>query len=837
MRRKVDTGKSLCKNSSRPLSTDDIQKAKRRARLLQSWSCKLDVGKLEDVHLGQTKASELVIANPFSHLGGDFDEAGCSKANSQEPSILESNLQAFQDTTADDVHENNSVKHDVAEETGKAILIAESLLTKIEQLENQIPWTRPPEIRVDPTWRVATGEESREMEFQSERVKREKEAVYSNEVPIPSDPKEPWDIELDYDDSLTPEIPLEPIATDDSPKVVSIRTDGMQQPRESGIDVNIGQHCASLPSRFVGISDKKAFGSVNNPADTTEGSMGSGFNSDSIKKALKHVTTSNEDSGPDLELLAVLLKNPDLVFALTSDQGARFSKAETVVLLDLLKMSSVKQESFSGITNLGSNKQYSISSMGSADAEDIKHKERLIKDDIPSIQCASVQSTQGLAEPVSTAAVLPSIVSQSCHQSSTNTFYGGGYGESKDNVYVSDLGVQNKQTSLYTNDCLSQVVPFSQDNQQISLQDPQAHMYSRSENGWSQQGSVRPLPPGFSQVQPALTATEDLRPHFVRTSGPLHPPTWPMVTGQIQLKDGSPKTHGVEISSVHPMMVENGSMQATNRETSSVIASAQSALEPGPQKGNIGPLAGTVSSGHPFTKQTISQGSNRALSSSLSNGQSFVKHGPMQHGHVRAPNAPVGPVLPTSNRMQTSSRKNAVFTQGAFSERHDHHPTSSSGSVPNPFKDKGKSSSFDRVRSLVMDFGRDTGRDHTKINYLAHSHGPRPDILPPPPSYSNNMLPPVRPNFVRPEPDEWVRPTGPPANYSQGYTPRVEIGPPRNLWTPVVRDDHASPIFHQVQAPFFRMPKPELSNHPGNFRPQSPWAWNGRGSSSRLGRR
>eukprot|EP01018_Ginkgo_biloba_P031913 Gb_25347 [translate_table: standard] len=104
---------------------------------------------------------------------------------------------------------------------------------KLDDIHLAQALTRPPELRVDPTWMVAIGEESREIEFQSERVKQEKETVYSNAEFIPSDPKKLWDIELDYDDNLMPEIPLEPITADDSAKVVSIRIDGMQQLRET----------------------------------------------------------------------------------------------------------------------------------------------------------------------------------------------------------------------------------------------------------------------------------------------------------------------------------------------------------------------------------------------------------------------------------------------------------------------------------------------------------------------------------------------------------------------------------------------------------------------------
>ncbi|KAL2900429.1 Homeobox protein LUMINIDEPENDENS [Bienertia sinuspersici] len=47
---------------------------------------------------------------------------------------------------------------------------------------------------------------------------------------------------------------------------------------------------------------------------------------------------TSSQAEPDLELLAVLLKNPELVFALTSGQASGLSSEDTVKLLDLLKL-------------------------------------------------------------------------------------------------------------------------------------------------------------------------------------------------------------------------------------------------------------------------------------------------------------------------------------------------------------------------------------------------------------------------------------------------------------------------------------------------------------------
>lgn len=59
-----------------------------------------------------------------------------------------------------------------------------------------------------------------------------------------------------------------------------------------------------------------------------------------VNTAVSLATPSSQVSStaePDLELLAVLLKNPELVFALTSGQAGNLSSEETVKLLDMIK--------------------------------------------------------------------------------------------------------------------------------------------------------------------------------------------------------------------------------------------------------------------------------------------------------------------------------------------------------------------------------------------------------------------------------------------------------------------------------------------------------------------
>ena len=204
------------------------------------------------------------------------------------------------------------------------------------------------------------------------------------------------------------------------------------------------------------------------------------------------------------------------------------------------------------------------------------------------------------------------------------------------------------------------------------------------------------------------------------------------------------------------MIVERCSLIATSRVTSGAMVIAHPALKQSPMKGTSGPgpLSGMIPVGQP-TKQNMAQGS-------VSNSQSFPRQSSMQQGHIRAPIAPIMSALPVVENMQDSSSNNAGCSQGNFLERGDHNPSHSSGFVSRgAFNDKGNPGSLDRIRSLVMDFGRDTGRDHTKNSCLTpnQGHGPRLDNLHPPPSYPNNNLPPVQPNLSRAEPVEWVHST------------------------------------------------------------------------------
>nr|CAB3475352.1 unnamed protein product [Digitaria exilis] len=152
-------------------------------------------------------------------------------------------------------------------------------------------------VWIDPSWSVGAGDNSKELEVQTQRNRREKETFYASQKDIPVNPKDPWDLEMDFDDSLTPEIPI-----DQSPDADTMETDSV----------------GAGPIAAVPVEDRQIGSTSSTSAVVADGANG-------------------QDPEPDLELLTVLLKNPQLVFALTSNKGENVSSEQTVALLDTLK--------------------------------------------------------------------------------------------------------------------------------------------------------------------------------------------------------------------------------------------------------------------------------------------------------------------------------------------------------------------------------------------------------------------------------------------------------------------------------------------------------------------
>ncbi|XP_022758039.1 LOW QUALITY PROTEIN: homeobox protein LUMINIDEPENDENS-like [Durio zibethinus] len=252
-------------SQSRPMSADDIQKAKMRALFMQSKH-------------GKTGSSNGMV---------EAKSEGLNKPSTSQASFSPRVSKVPSRPAEEQKKPNTSPKTSNRLELLDPKQTMDSKESPWEKCQKiKIPWYTPPEIKLNDLWRVGAGESSKEVDVQKNRNSREKETFYYTNQEIPSNPKEPWDREMDYDDTLTPEIP-----TEQPPD-----TDCMETQVTHGEHVNSAVTLA--PSSQIG-------GGV--------------------------------EAEPDLELLAVLLKNPALVFALTSGQSGNLTSADTVKLLDMIK--------------------------------------------------------------------------------------------------------------------------------------------------------------------------------------------------------------------------------------------------------------------------------------------------------------------------------------------------------------------------------------------------------------------------------------------------------------------------------------------------------------------
>ncbi|KAF2314962.1 hypothetical protein GH714_037360 [Hevea brasiliensis] len=264
--------KAVSVSQSRPMSTDDIQKAKMRALFMQGKHGKT-VSSSNGANSMKTESSNKPSNTPFCSLIPASKIPPHPKIGEPEkPVIVPPKISDKQEGHLDPKHKMNS-KEPLGE-----------LCRRV-----QIPWQTPSEIKLNSLWRVGIGENSKEVDGQKNRNRRELETIYRTAQDIPSNPREPWDREMDYDDTLTPDIPIEqPPDADVAETQVSHN--------ENTVNNTVVAQAPSLPQIIGGGAAE-----------------------------------------PDLELLAVLLKNPELVIALTSGQAGNLSTEETVKLLDMIK--------------------------------------------------------------------------------------------------------------------------------------------------------------------------------------------------------------------------------------------------------------------------------------------------------------------------------------------------------------------------------------------------------------------------------------------------------------------------------------------------------------------
>lgn len=276
----------------RPLSADDIQKAKMRAQFMRSkYGVKTEVPR---VLSASASASASATSSSKAHVNPKVEEPATSSSSitplAPKPKIEE--------------HKEPS-KVLEASVTDK-VNVMEPLWKKCKRLP--ISWATPPEMKMNKEWSVCYGENSKEVDVQNNRIKREKEVFYNRILDIPPNPKEPWDREMDYDDSLTPEIPTDQLPDEDENMAT--------EPTQTELD----------------------------PADVTSNNAASTSTSTVSEN-------NNRTLGPDLELLAVLLKNPQIVFALTAGQGGSLTNEQMVKLLDAMKDNAARGGSIDSLVS------------------------------------------------------------------------------------------------------------------------------------------------------------------------------------------------------------------------------------------------------------------------------------------------------------------------------------------------------------------------------------------------------------------------------------------------------------------------------------------------------
>ncbi|XP_077224732.1 homeodomain-like superfamily protein isoform X2 [Tasmannia lanceolata] len=300
--RTVPVARTAAANQGRPMSSDDIQKAKMRAIFMQSKYGKVtkssDGGRpqrTEGFKLSST--SQTSDAQLVSKSLQPKKEEGISNASETSSALpVSKTFEPVKEVDKEPLEFGLTTLQNLLEtsiDSKSKSVLQEPLWEKLKR--HAIPWQMPPELMINPSWRFAAGDNSKEVEIQTKRIQREREIIYWKTQDIPSDPKEPWDVEMDFDDSLTPEIPTE-------------------QPPD--VEVSSDVHVSESSPRI--------------DRDSTPGTS-----------TTTPIPFSDGNSEPDFELLAVLLKNPELVLALTSGQGNSFSSAETVALLDMLKSGGV----------------------------------------------------------------------------------------------------------------------------------------------------------------------------------------------------------------------------------------------------------------------------------------------------------------------------------------------------------------------------------------------------------------------------------------------------------------------------------------------------------------
>ncbi|KAJ6929864.1 zinc finger CCCH domain-containing protein 6-like [Populus alba x Populus x berolinensis] len=176
----------------------------------------------------------------------------------------------------------------------------------------RIQWKCPPKFVVSSNWHVTAGEESQESQAQKLREMRALEAFYPRPSAVPPSPVVSLDVEdTDYDDSLTPIIPLIPVEEEEATELPSDLTEPLktsQSPALPPFLLSSGTLNSSkciTPASNPLLSEKPAFGKLPN----------AGTNLISAASAAVTAIMKNKGHGSliDTGLLVKILSDPKMI--------------------------------------------------------------------------------------------------------------------------------------------------------------------------------------------------------------------------------------------------------------------------------------------------------------------------------------------------------------------------------------------------------------------------------------------------------------------------------------------------------------------------------------------
>ncbi|XP_021722540.1 zinc finger CCCH domain-containing protein 6-like [Chenopodium quinoa] len=182
------------------------------------------------------------------------------------------------------------------------------------QLKNrlaQIPvvkWRSPPKFTLGVEWQVVSGEESKEVEIQSQRELRVLEAYYPRQSAIPLNPASAPDIECaGQDDQTLPSVPITAIEED------------LSDPSSD----SVASACASATTSSYLLAAQRTSSSQGVSHNINSGTLTAGVatsgQEDALKAALTAVAKGNEQI--DHNLLVKILSNPTILEQLVRHQG------------------------------------------------------------------------------------------------------------------------------------------------------------------------------------------------------------------------------------------------------------------------------------------------------------------------------------------------------------------------------------------------------------------------------------------------------------------------------------------------------------------------------------